>query len=1064
MFLRYPGTRAGISGVINTIACKGVSLGAAVLWFGCILAAQHVRGQAASPAPLTVGKRGALQYHPDERGDRIPDFSFAGYMAGNDSIPDVPARVAVPHQDGDQTASIQDALDYVAGLPVGPGGFRGAVLLSPGVYHLSGRLKMRASGVVLRGSGMGKGGTTLVADGLGRATLIRVYGTHDLSVGKAVAVTDAYVPVGAATLHVADPGRFKPGDSVIVTRPCTQAWIEKLGMVDFGGQSGWLGWKPGDEDIHWDRKVVSVNGDELTLDVPITTALDSTYGGGTVAVYHWPGRISRVGIENLRLSSAYDTANPKDESHCWMAITLENVEDAWVRQVVFSHFAGSAVYAINTSRRITVEDCKSLDPVSEIGGWRRYTFCTDGQQTLFQRLYSDRGYHDFAVGFCAAGPNVFVQCKAHLPYSYSGAIDSWSSGTLFDGVRSDGGALSFRNLGQDNHGAGWSAANSMFWQCDASLISCYKPPTAQNWAFGCWSEPAGHGYWNQPNEHINPQSLYYAQLAQRLGRSMAHRSQLMEILSDPTSSPTPAQAAALIALAEKPGPLLTDWIDSAAEREPIPVNPEGVKTLRQTGFRPVASKPVEAPKMRIVNGWLVRGDKVLTGTRYEVPWWRGDVQPGDTAAAAPAVTRFVPGRVGNGLTDDLEAETDGMRTHHVIALEQNYGLWYDRRRDDHERVRRMTGDVWPPFYELPFARSGKGTAWDGLSQYDLTRYNPWYWSRLKHFADLADQKGLVLIHKNYFQHNIIEAGAHWVDFPWRTANNINQTGFPEPPPFAGDKRIFMARQFYDTANAVRRKLHIAFIDKCLDNFKGNTGVIQLTAAEFTGPLHFMQFWLDVIGRWEKQTHVKEFIGLSATKDVQDAILRDPRRASLVDVIDIRQWHYEKDSSLYAPKGGLNLAPRQLARLYRPKGSSFSQVYRAVREYRDRYPGKAVVYSAGRYDAFAWAAFMAGGSLAAIPAVSDPRFLTEASGTKPADTKNAAPGVYLLSDPGKAYILYLDGASQATLDLSGVDGRLVVRRLDPRTGKMAPGTESIRGGKTVTLQSDHHPEVLWISRR
>jgi hypothetical protein len=226
----------------------------------------------------------------------------------------------------------------------------------------------------------------------------------------------------------------------------------------------------------------------------------------------------------------------------------------------------------------------------------------------------------------------------------------------------------------------------------------------------------------------------------------------------------------------------------------------------------------------------------------------------------------------------------------------------------------------------------------------------------------------------------------------------------------------------------------------------------------------MQFWLDVIGRWEKQTHVKEFIGLSATKDVQDAILRDPRRASLVDVIDIRQWHYEKDSSLYAPKGGLNLAPRQLARLYRPKGSSFSQVYRAVREYRDRYPGKAVVYSAGRYDAFAWAAFMAGGSLAAIPAVSDPRFLTEASGTKPADTKNAAPGVYLLSDPGKAYILYLDGASQATLDLSSVDGRLVVRRLDPRTGKMAPGTENIRGGKTVTLQSDHHPEVLWISRR
>jgi hypothetical protein len=57
---------------------------------------------------------------------------------------------------------------------------------------------------------------------------------------------------------------------------------------------------------------------------------------------------------------------------------------------------------------------------------------------------------------------------------------------------------------------------------------------------------------------------------------------------------------------------------------------------------------------------------------------------------------------------------------------------------------------------------------------------------------LADQKGLLLVNQHYFQHNIIEAGAHYADFPWRTANNINNTGFPEPPPYAGDKRIFMS--------------------------------------------------------------------------------------------------------------------------------------------------------------------------------------------------------------------------------------------------------------------------------
>ncbi len=117
------------------------------------------------------------------------------------------------------------------------------------------------------------------------------------------------------------------------------------------------------------------------------------------------------------------------------------------------------------------------------------------------------------------------------------------------------------------------------------------------------------------------------------------------------------------------------------------------------------------------------------------------------------------------MTDDLNALTDTMKATHILSLEQNYGLWYERRRDDHERIRRMDGDVWAPFYELPFARSGKETAWDGLSKYDLTQYNYWYWNRLQQFATLADQKGLVLVNQHYFQHNIIEAGAHYADFP-----------------------------------------------------------------------------------------------------------------------------------------------------------------------------------------------------------------------------------------------------------------------------------------------------------
>src|SRR5678816_3368642 len=119
----------------------------------------------------------------------------------------------------------------------------------------------------------------------------------------------------------------------------------------------------------------------------------------------------------------------------------------------------------------------------------------------------------------------------------------------------------------------------------------------------------------------------------------------------------------------------------------------------------------------------------------------------------------------------------------------------------------MNGEVWPPFYEQPFARSGTGKAWDGLSRYDLTKFNPWYFARLKEFADLAGRKGLVLVQQMYFQHNVLEAGAHWADFPWRPANCLQETGFPEPPVYVGEKRVFAAKALCDAPHPARGDLH-----------------------------------------------------------------------------------------------------------------------------------------------------------------------------------------------------------------------------------------------------------------
>jgi hypothetical protein len=374
------------------------------------------------------------------------------------------------------------------------------------------------------------------------------------------------------------------------------------------------------------------------------------------------------------------------------------------------------------------------------------------------------------------------------------------------------------------------------------------------------------------------------------------------------------------------------------------------------------------------------------------------------------------------------------------ALDHHEGLWYDCRRIDHERTRRINGDVLPPFYEMPFARSGQGTAWDGLSQYDLTKFNPWYWSRLTAFADICDQRGLVLFHENYFQHNIIEAGAHWADFPWRSANNINHTDFPEPPPYAGDKRIFQAELFYDVTHPVRRELHRNYIRQCLDNFTNNANVIQFTSAEFTGPLHFVQFWLDTIDEWERDHPGRQpVVALAATKDVQDAILADAKRSTVVDVIVFRYW-WRTDKGTYDPKGGLNLAPRQHERLWKnsrqwngiPEDVDLASM---AAEYRAKFPAKPVIAAReGGNDLShcGWAYLCAGGSLPNLPRGTDARLLAAIPHLSPWP-EAAAAGRWALREKGRQILIYPGGSAE--LDLSGESGTFRVNVVNPRTGEV-----------------------------
>jgi hypothetical protein len=511
-------------------------------------------------------RNGTLEYAHDSRGNRIPDFSNAGYGGGGVRIPRIRGPVVeVRPGGGDDVRRIQRAIDEVGDMPKDARGFRGVVLLRRGTYQIPGghegrgrrdgtHIVLDKDGVVLRGEGSGSNGTILLAtrtDHVSESnqTVVIELGKHgsrpdkiDRSLQR---IKDNYVPVGATTFEVEDASAFSPGDRVIVERVVTRDWIEKIGMDSCAHRGGrydtsdvpnrtclrfgqdWEDWH--DKTMKFDRVIVRVDRSEnrIKVDAPITQAIDREFGGGNVFRYRYPDRVTNVAIEELRGDSRYERSRPDD--HAWNFIVTHGIENAWIREVKVEHMARSLVTINDFSHWMTVEDCSFANPVSTIQGSRRYPFAIQGGQlVLVQRSAAEGGRHSFMFGSGTLGPNVYLFCESRGTKSSSETHGYWNTGGLWDNVVEDKASstpleisgITVRNEGgNENHGHGWAGANTVLWSSRAPRIVVEDPPTASNWAIGNRSPHAsGDAKFEHTNDDVDPRSLYLAQLRDRLGR------------------------------------------------------------------------------------------------------------------------------------------------------------------------------------------------------------------------------------------------------------------------------------------------------------------------------------------------------------------------------------------------------------------------------------------------------------------------------------------------------------------------------------------------------------------
>lgn len=444
----------------------------------------------------------------------IPDFSNAGYKGGGVTLPEIPVKKTIAAVAGDNRLFIQNAIDEVKNLPQDANGFRGAVLLQAGTYEVDGTLVIDKSGVVLRGVGQGISGTIIKATKRAQHNLIEINGAGSGMpevAGTRKKITTDYVPTGTTTFEVESATGFTVGDNIAVYRVPNQAWIDLLDMAQYG-------WTPGGYDINFERKLVAVNGNVVTLNAPVVDPIQAKYGGGYMFKTNITGRITNSGVENLRLVSVYQ--NDDDEQHAWNGIEMNRTEHCWIKQVTAQYFGYACVSLSTMSVYNTVEECAMLDPKSQTTGSRKYSFNIEGGSSfnLFQRCYTSGGRHDYVTGSTVPGPNVFLDSYSTNTKADIGPHHRWATGLLFDNI--EGGQIIVQNRKAMGSGHGWAGAQTMFWNCKSPSydIKVESPKAAMNWGIGCTgSKKNGAGYWESWGTPVLPRSLYIAQLNDRLG-------------------------------------------------------------------------------------------------------------------------------------------------------------------------------------------------------------------------------------------------------------------------------------------------------------------------------------------------------------------------------------------------------------------------------------------------------------------------------------------------------------------------------------------------------------------
>jgi hypothetical protein len=273
----------------------------------------------------------------------LPDFSYAGYHYSTRPIPDRRGPVfpvteygATPDDDRHDDEGIQKAIDAAAARGGGVVLFpKGRFLVSP-TERPEQLITVSSGNIVLRGSGAGDGGTTLVMDRMKPGGVMFRVAPSDLTSNPLTTIT-ADARRETFGVEVADPSVLRVGQRVVI-----RYQDPAYNAIYFGDLELSPAWKRvyangmSFAEVH---RVAAISGRRVRFEEPLHFTLVLNAAPFTL---HNLAFIEEFGIEDIRFSGRWDEypepfVHHKDTYHdtAWSILSIKQVANSWIRRTEF---------------------------------------------------------------------------------------------------------------------------------------------------------------------------------------------------------------------------------------------------------------------------------------------------------------------------------------------------------------------------------------------------------------------------------------------------------------------------------------------------------------------------------------------------------------------------------------------------------------------------------------------------------------------------------------------------------------------------------------------------------